>query len=608
MNTNQIMPMAGKVQVSRKMATANKPVTGSKNGSFDDVLAKSKGDSLTLQDVKDLAKDTETVDKETKLTEAVESVGKEADAPKENKSDAKNSEKISEKNEEVTDLSVKADEASIAEAVMGAVILDALKTTLNDELAQDIPDEANESLKLGDTVKIANAVKFDGSVKSLKIDIKTEMTGLIPKEATNNLQTILPQSNELVNKGREMLAMLSGQYMPKQEGNIDISGFEPIKNQPFNLGNANMPLSVQEKPLDPLSLLASEMAKVAKLTENGASEVSLEVPLKGPVQNLADTKIVDNVKNLVNDKLQDLGINKNVVEVDIKVQTDAANTQEIIQPNAKNLEAKVQSAPVTPQAISVKTENISQNPLSDITVEVDDVDALPIRQVNSFGQNANNTNNDGQQSLFNRGQEEIIQPDSNWKNDNKPVGSVENNQTFSQTLETQNNTQNISSARESTPTTALVRDDFNVRGQIVEQARLIRAENGTEMVIRLKPEHLGELTLRVSVSSEGAVTASFFTNNSEVRHIVENSLVQLRQELQNQGLKVDKAEVYAGLSDGNLPQGQGQEAWQQNQRGNFSRGDFRNQEADALSFEEISTETSTQNASNLADDRVDYLV
>lgn len=608
MNTNQIMPMAGKVQVSRKMATANKPVTGSKNGSFDDVLAKSKGDSLTLQDVKDLAKDTETVDKETKLTEAVESVGKEADAPKENKSDAKNSEKISEKNEEVTDLSVKADEASIAEAVMGAVILDALKTTLNDELAQDIPDEANESLKLGDTVKIANAVKFDGSVKSLKIDIKTEMTSLIPKEATNNLQTILPQSNELVNKGREMLAMLSGQYMPKQEGNIDISGFEPIKNQPFNLGNANMPLSVQEKPSDPLSLLASEMAKVAKLTENGASEVSLEVPLKGPVQNLADTKIVDNVKNLVNDKLQDLGINKNVVEVDIKVQTDAANKQEIIQPNAKNLEAKVQSAPVTPQAISVKTENISQNPLSDITVEVDDVEALPIRQVNSFGQNANNTNNDGQQSLFNRGQEEIIQPDSNWKNDNKPVGSVENNQTFSQTLETQNNTQNISSARESTPTTALVRDDFNVRGQIVEQARLIRAENGTEMVIRLKPEHLGELTLRVSVSSEGAVTASFFTNNSEVRHIVENSLVQLRQELQNQGLKVDKAEVYAGLSDGNLPQGQGQEAWQQNQRGNFSRGDFRNQEADALSFEEISTETSTQNASNLADDRVDYLV
>ena len=105
--------------------------------------------------------------------------------------------------------------------------------------------------------------------------------------------------------------------------------------------------------------------------------------------------------------------------------------------------------------------------------------------------------------------------------------------------------------------------DYEIPRQIVEQARLLRTLNDTQMVIRLHPEHLGELTLRVSVGSNGSVQASFHSDNAQVRNVIENSLVQLRQELNNQGLKVDRVGVYAGLADGQMPQGQGQEAWQQ---------------------------------------------
>ena len=104
---------------------------------------------------------------------------------------------------------------------------------------------------------------------------------------------------------------------------------------------------------------------------------------------------------------------------------------------------------------------------------------------------------------------------------------------------------------------------YEIPRQIVEQARLLRTLNDTQMVIRLHPEHLGELTLRVSVGSNGAVQASFHSDNAQVRNVIENSLVQLRQELNNQGLKIDRVGVYAGLADGQMPQGQGQEAWQQ---------------------------------------------
>ena len=120
--------------------------------------------------------------------------------------------------------------------------------------------------------------------------------------------------------------------------------------------------------------------------------------------------------------------------------------------------------------------------------------------------------------------------------------------------------------------------DYEIPRQIVEQARLLRTLTDTQMVIRLKPEHLGELTLRVAVGSDGAVQASFHSDNAHVRNVIENSLVQLRQELSNQGIKVDRVGVYTGLADGQMPQGQGQGAWQQSggsrrETQTYARGD-----------------------------------
>lgn len=106
-----------------------------------------------------------------------------------------------------------------------------------------------------------------------------------------------------------------------------------------------------------------------------------------------------------------------------------------------------------------------------------------------------------------------------------------------------------------------VSDRYNVASQIVDQARLIDGQKNTEMIIQLKPEHLGELTLKVTVEN-GAVSASFHSNNSEVRNIIEASLPQLKQDLSNQGLKIENVGVYAGLgeffSNGQHRESQGQ--------------------------------------------------
>jgi flagellar hook-length control protein FliK len=95
-------------------------------------------------------------------------------------------------------------------------------------------------------------------------------------------------------------------------------------------------------------------------------------------------------------------------------------------------------------------------------------------------------------------------------------------------------------------TAAPAQDPHNVAGQIVDHASLITRAENSEMVIKLNPEHLGELTLKIVVDS-GAVSATFHTSNSEVRAAIEASLPQLRQDMANQGLKVDNVGVYTSL-------------------------------------------------------------
>ena len=111
------------------------------------------------------------------------------------------------------------------------------------------------------------------------------------------------------------------------------------------------------------------------------------------------------------------------------------------------------------------------------------------------------------------------------------------------------------------PTTQ-VADMYQVVDQIVEQTKIITTAQNTEMVMKLKPEHLGELTLKVAIEN-GVVNASFHSNNPEVRSLIEASLPQLKLELASTGLKVDNVSVYAGLSQFQPNQGQEQNSRQQ---------------------------------------------
>jgi len=142
-----------------------------------------------------------------------------------------------------------------------------------------------------------------------------------------------------------------------------------------------------------------------------------------------------------------------------------------------------------------------------------------------------------------------------------------------------------------------IHDPYNINSQIVEQAHLIKGSNNSQMVIKLKPEHLGELTLKVAVDN-GVVSASFHSDNQEVRGIIESSLTQLKQEMSNQGLKVDHVGVYAGL-------GQFLSNGQQRETARQPMLKFQNKKAEQQAFQDGEAVTEL---SEVTDAGVDYRV
>ncbi|MHC1758619.1 MAG: flagellar hook-length control protein FliK [Negativicutes bacterium] len=68
----------------------------------------------------------------------------------------------------------------------------------------------------------------------------------------------------------------------------------------------------------------------------------------------------------------------------------------------------------------------------------------------------------------------------------------------------------------------------------------------SQIIVTLKPEHLGEVTVKINVDGD-KVTAAFHAASSEVRAILESSLPQLKQEMSQQGWNFDSSGVFDGM-------------------------------------------------------------
>ena len=82
----------------------------------------------------------------------------------------------------------------------------------------------------------------------------------------------------------------------------------------------------------------------------------------------------------------------------------------------------------------------------------------------------------------------------------------------------------------------------DIMNQIMDYMRINLKADTQEMELQLHPASLGTVNVQIA-AKDGAITAHFTTQNEAVRAVIETQLVQLKQQFEEQGIKVDAVEV-----------------------------------------------------------------
>ena len=81
-----------------------------------------------------------------------------------------------------------------------------------------------------------------------------------------------------------------------------------------------------------------------------------------------------------------------------------------------------------------------------------------------------------------------------------------------------------------------------IMDQIMEYMKINLKAESQHMEMQLHPASLGTVNVQIA-AKDGAITAHFTTQNETVRAVIETQLIQLKNQFEEQGIKVDAVEV-----------------------------------------------------------------
>ena len=462
-------------------------------------------------------------------------------------------------------------------------------------------DQAQQARNKNDASKDVDYTKNDSNVKDKAVD--TADTQNEPQETSKASQ---PQGEKPQTKAKGEVEDQSNQQTQGTQQNPQAAALLAAEAQ------ASL---VQDIPMAELNTYFKGDTRLQTVQENVQGQLAGDEALAGilqqtnqqenPVDSLQPVQIMEQVQKVEtaavtaeqpvkaqesytpNDIAALLGSKPAQNKEDNAGNVVVQQSQQVKNQQMLNLLAGQQGAYTSQPAVQqVQEDGVSMTQLANLTDGLEVVESEGQLQQNMPVMN-------GQQSMTNgqgRQQGSQLQGEASFdvvvpgQQDSK---AVENDSVANQGLSFQQNLDNQIGANQKVEGNATqtnqARETYNVPQQIVEQAKLLQRGTDSQMIIKLNPEHLGQLSLKVSVNGNGGVTATFHTDNAQVRAILETTMTQLKQQLDEQGIKVDNVEVHTGLPDGQLPQDQGQQGFYQQQG-----QQVRSHQTDLQDFEESS--------------------
>ncbi|MDQ0203777.1 flagellar hook-length control protein FliK [Pectinatus haikarae] len=445
-----------------------------------------KNSSDSFSGALDNAKDTADADaKKDTLNDKVSDTGKKI-ADKENKPDDALSQKKGAKSEKEKT----ADDKTTAAAVTTAI--------------DAITNAADINVLAALVTAMQTDTVTDNSISAKMNTALSELTGFV-KTTVSDDKTAKTQLNTANNTEKTQLSVLSGSTVVNTiEGKI-IEQPKMILNQPLNTENS------------------------VKLKDTNTTDEQITVDQTGKTANkISQVQTAQGRSALVAETLA-LPAKENSSVPSVKV-PDQVSTE--LLRNTKQLDGST----TADQATAVKNKNTVQLNVIDLT---------------SRQESGNSGTTFSEQSTQ---QENLLTGESKSaaEKQNKSADTNQLNHIFSvaslsdDTMKS--SAQGMTSVSDAAQQNRL-QDNYDIAGQIIKNAQLIKSNENSQITINLQPEHLGELALKISVAADGAVNASFHSDNAQVRNLIQSTVVQLRQDLQDQGIKVDNINVYSGLSD-----------------------------------------------------------
>lgn len=482
------------------------------------------------------------------------------------------------------------------------------KSAAKDESTKDVQPEKPEAADGKEKADAANAdTKPENAEVTSDVQSKGEAESQQPAEGNDSTATDANPAaamaasmaeGVIATQGQQPLAELNT-YFKSTNYAQDVTNKELAEQQiGAKMGYIQQPGGEQQKqPLDSLQAVNAmeEMAPVDAGTPSASQ--SNQVAQQSGEQKQPVSNVPNSIEALLGSRQQSQQtVNANAA------QGRNDNGQQLLNmlPGQRTF-TTVQENSAAPQ----QENTVGINQLNDLIGQVEIVqgegNSRGFAQQQNQNQQGGMTNSHGQQQGMQMPGEaafDVVVPGEEITQENSLGKSQQDNvASFQQILGNAQNTDNAGAINEPQQAQQTNRT-YNVPQQIVEQAKLLQNGQNSEMIIKLNPEHLGELSLKVSVNGNGGVTATFHTDNAQVRAILETSMIQLKQQLNEQGIKVDSVEVQTSLPDGQLPDGQAQQGFNQQSQGQH----VRSQQIDLKDFEDTSEALAAEPVNNATTD------
>lgn len=302
-----------------------------------------------------------------------------------------------------------------------------------------------------------------------------------------------------------------------------------------------------------LGLTVADLIQLNQLTQLTA-ELTGSENIGELLCNDSFMEIVNEIGGLSQDLLDDLGMTSQMF-----TETVAAASQVVMTPESAGIE-QLPEMQVTENVNADKTA-ANDNQMNSVLEEektvqtASDADEVEIQKPEDnillqkeVAEETDNTD-DMQEKTTLSEDNSLMQEETDTKADDGQTGNRnESGNTSNQTaFVSQEHTVDPAAAKtpETVPEFSRQLDTLDLIRQVTEFTKITVREAQTTMEMQLNPEHLGKLYIEVT-TKEGNVSAHIMTQNELVKEALESQMAELKQSMNQAGVKVDAVEVTVG--------------------------------------------------------------